>query len=210
VIVRLLVILSMLMVEIGTARAQSGGSMDKPPPLRIVGLYSLSADKAAYARFIREQIDSRDPVNFPEERKALFRRLGRGDSLQPFTDEDRQEREDHLRLYMEEAAVFEVMVNNPDATFNIGSFIQPDPSQPKSQWQVAWNVKFLTLDGEAELKPDLDKKLPDAAQFRVVFVIHYWKPTLPLRSSYGELALPSSIQPLPERLWRLAPYELPD
>jgi hypothetical protein len=208
-IVRLLLILSMLIVEMGTARAQSEGSKDKSQPLTVVGFYSLSADKAAYARFIREQIDFHDPANFPEERRALFRRLGRGDSLQPFTDEDRQEWEERLRLNMDDAVVFEVTINNPDATFSIGGFIQPDPSQPKSQWPVAWNERFLTLDGEAALKPDRGKKLPDAAQFRVVFVIHYWKPNLPLRSSYGELALPS-IQPLPERLWRLAPYELPD
>ena len=75
-------------------------------------------------------------------------------------------------------------------------------------WQVAWNEKFLTPDGEKLLELDRKRRLPDAKQYRVVFVIHSWKSGLPLRSSYGELALPS-IQPLPERLWQLTPYELP-
>ena len=101
------------------------------------------------------------------------------------------------------------MVDNPDATFKVAGFIQPDPAQSRNFWQVAWNATFLTVDGESVIKIDRDKKLPDAAQFRVVFVIDDWKPGLPLRSSYGDLPLPS-LQPLPERLWRLAPYELPD
>ena len=117
--------------------------------------------------------------------------------------------EGRLHSNMDDAVLFEVMVDNPDATFKVAGFIQPAPSQPRDFWQVAWNATFLTVEGEAVLELDRDKKLPDAAQFRVVFVIHDWKPGLPLHSSYGELALPS-VQALPERLWRLAPYGLPD
>ena len=208
-IVRLLLILSLLTGAATTAWAQSGGNMSSPIPLQVLGVYSLSSDKAAYARFIRAQIDSRDPANFTEKTKEVLRRLGRGDSLQPFTDEDRQEWEEHLRSNMDDAAVVEVMVDNPDATFKVAGFIQPNPAQPRNFWQVAWNATFLTADGEAVIKLDRDRALPDTAQFRVVFVIHDWKPGLPLRSSYGELPL-KPLQPLPERLWRLAPYELPD
>jgi hypothetical protein len=199
----------MLLLLTDPAKAQNGMGSDKSPSLKIIGLYSLSADREAYTRFIRETIAFHDPANFPEEQKALFRRLGRGDSLDPFTDDDRQEWEDHLRHHMDDAAVIEVLVNNPDMKFDVGGFVQPDPSQPQGSWQVAWNEKFLTPDGEKLLELDRKSKLPDAKQYRVVFVIHFWKPELPLRSSYGELALPS-IQPLPERLWRLAPYELPN
>ena len=181
---------------------------DNSPSLKVVGLYFLSADKEAYSRFIREQIASHDPANFSEEEKALFRKLGRGDSLHPFTDDDRKEWEDHLRHHMDEAAVFEVMVTNPDASFDVGKFVQPDPAKSEGFWQVAWNEKFLAPDGESLIELNRTQKLPGASQYRVVFVIHFWKPNLPLRSSYGELALPAQ-QPLPERLWRLTPYELP-
>jgi hypothetical protein len=192
-----------------SAQAQGGANVSKSPSLNVVGFYSLSADKAAYSRFIQNKIAFHDPANFPEDQKALFRRLGRGDSLHPFTDDDRKEWEEHLRHHMDEAAVFEVMVTNPDASFDIGKFVQPNPSQSEDYWQVAWNEKFLTPDGETLIKLDRTQKLPDAPQYRVAFVIHFWKPNLPLRSSYGELALPVQ-QPLPERLWRLTPYEVPD
>ena len=203
---RLISILFMLPLLIGLAQAQVGMEADKSPSLKVIGLYSLSADPEAYSRFIREQIAFYDPANFSEDTKEKLRRLGR--DPQPYTDEDRQESEEEFRFHMDDAVVFEVMVTNPDASFDIGKFIQPNPSQAESFWQVAWNEKFLTPDGEKLLELDRKSKLPDVKQYRVVFVIHFWKSGLPLRSSYGELALPS-IQPLPERLWRLTPYELP-
>jgi hypothetical protein len=188
---------------IASPAARAGGTS-----LEVLGAYSFSAASEAYSRFIREQVALHDPANFTEEEKVLFRRLGRGDSLQPFTDGDRKEWEDHLRSFMQDAAVFEVLVKNPDASFDVGGFIQPDPAQPKNLWQVAWNEKFLSVDGETRLEVPAGSKLPGVAEFRVVFVIHDWKPALPLRSSSGDLPLPK-LQPLPERLWRLAPYELP-
>jgi hypothetical protein len=104
--------------------------------------------------------------------------------------------------------MFEVLVSNPGKNFDVSHFDQPDPSQSENFWQVAYNEKFLTPDGEKPIELRIDQKIPDVQQFRVVFAIHFWKPTLPLRSSYGELSLPP-VEPLPERLWRLAPYETP-
>ena len=118
----------------------------------------------------------------------------------------RVERE--LHDLMAEAVVVEALVSHADANFDIGAFVQPDPSQREGRWQVAWNEKFLTVDGETLHEKQTWGEAPDIEQFRIVFVIHFWKPNLPLHSSYGELALPP-IQPLPERLWRLAPYEPP-
>jgi hypothetical protein len=208
--VRRLPMLVMLLavIQICFAQAQTAMTEQKTSPIKVLGFYSLSAASDQYARFIRETIAFHDPANFSEEQKALFRRLGRGDALEPFTDEDRKDWEDHLRHHMTDAAVFEVLVTNSDATFDIGEFVQPDPSQSKDFWQVAWNEKFLTPDGEEVLLVPRGRKLPEVEQFRVVFVIHFWKANLPLRSSYGELPLPV-MQPLPDRLWRLTPYELP-
>lgn len=61
---------------------------DQPPSLTLLGAYSFSADNAAYARFIRELIDSHDPPNFSEEVNALLRKAGRGDEIVPLTGED--------------------------------------------------------------------------------------------------------------------------
>jgi hypothetical protein len=109
---------------------------------------------------------------------------------------------------MNNAVMIEAVVTHPDAAFDVGAFVQPDPSQSENQWMVAWDEKFLTIDGECRILTHR-RAIPNEERFRVVFVIHDWKPDLPLRSSYGELPLPP-IQPLPERLWRLAHYEPPD
>ncbi|RXG94080.1 hypothetical protein [Bradyrhizobium zhanjiangense] len=192
----------------GAARGQNDMTSDKLPSLSIIGAYSFSADKAAYARFIRETIDSHDPPNFSEEVKALLRKVGRGDEIRPLTEEDRQDWEDDLRRHMDDAAVFEVLITNPDERFRVSDFVQADPSRPKDYWQVAWDETFLTADGETVIETDYKQRLPAAKKYRVVFVIHFWIPDLPLKSSYGELQ-PPPMQPLPERLWRLAPYDLP-
>jgi len=179
----------------------------KSPPLKVIGAYSMSADWAAYSRFLRQEIDDRDPTKFSEELKEFLRQHGRGDEIRPLTAQDRKEWEEYLRSYMDDVAMFEVLVTSPDATFDVGQFIQADSTRPENTWQVAWNEKFLTPDGESVIG-EYPCKPPDLPQFRVVFSIHFWKPDLPLRSSYGELALPP-MQPLPERLWRLTPYKVP-
>ena len=207
-IAQLVLILLMLPIVIGPAQAQNGANVDTSPSLKVIGFYSFSTDKAAYARFIRERIDANDPPNFSENLKTFLREAGRGDEIRPLTAEDRQDWEDDLRRHMDDAAIFEVLVTNPDARFRIDDFLQADTSQPKEQWQVAWDETFLTADGETAIDIDHKRRLPELKQYRVVFVIHYWKPGLPLRSSYGELE-PPPMQPLSERLWRLAPYELP-
>jgi hypothetical protein len=204
--VRLFAILFALPLVIDLGQAQDGMNTSKSPYLNVVGLYSLSADKEAYSRFIEQQIAANDPANFSPDIKEKLRRLGH--DPQPYTAEDQEEEEEKLRSHMDEAAVIEVMVTNPDASFDIGKFIQPDPAKSERFWQVAWNEKFLTPDGETLIELNRTQKFPTASQYRIVFVIHFWNPNLPLRSSYGELALPS-IQPLPERLWRLTPYALP-
>jgi hypothetical protein len=181
----------------------------QPPSLTILGAYSFSAGNAAYARFIRELIDSHDPPNFSEEVNALLRKAGRGDEIVPLTGEDRRKLEDNLRGYMDDAVILEVLVANPDARFNPHDFTQIDPSNPEGHAEMAWNETFLTADGETVIETDYKQRLPAAKQYRVVFVIHRWEPSLPLLSSYGELYAPP-VQPLTERLRRLAPYDLPE
>lgn len=206
---RSLLIFAIASITIGAAWGQNDVTAEKSPSLKILGAYSYSADEVAYTRFIRELIDFHDPPNFSEELKAFLRSVGRGGEIVPLTDEDRQEWENDLRRNMDDAAVFEVQVTNPDAKFSMSDFVQADPSRPKEQWQVAWDETFLTTDGETVIDIGRGRRLPEARQYRVVFVIHSWKPGLPLGSSYGELQ-PPPMQPLPERLWRLAPYDLPN
>jgi hypothetical protein len=170
-------------------------SQHRLPSVEVLGLYSLAADHARYIRFLQEKLASEDSTNLDDEER-------------PLTEEERAELEAALRLNMGDAVMIEAVVSHADASFDVGAFAQPDPALPESNWQVAWNERFLTADGDALLNERPWEQPPNDERLRLVFVIHFWKPDLPLQSSYGQLALPP-IQPLPERLWRLAPYELP-
>ena len=68
---------------------------------------------------------------------------------------------------MDDAALLEVTVTNPDARFRIDDFIQADPSQPEDRWQVAWDETFLTSDGETAIDIDCRRK---TTEFEAVFV----------------------------------------
>jgi len=155
--------------------------------IRVLGLYSPAANDVEYERFIRHRMS------------WLI-----GDE---FTPEDRIEAEAELREALSTAVVVDALVRNLDERFDVIDFVQADPSKPESEWQVAWNETYLTADGNKILDERFPDRLPTIAEFRIVFVIHLWKPSLPLMSSYGELSVPP-IQPQPERLWRLVPYQL--
>ena len=181
----------------------------EPPTLEIIGVYSLTADADACRRFIIAEVNKQASAVSTEEQKAALRRMGREDLLKPYTVEEKDEMAGELYDHLADATMLEVLVGNPISNFDVWAFVQPNPAQPETLWQVAWNEKFLTVDGEALMEVGPRAKAPDAPEFRVAFIIHGWRPDLPpLR--YGERELsPPAIQPLPERLWRLAPYVPP-
>jgi len=177
------------------------------PRIEVLGLYSPSANRSEYERFVKAYVDGLDPANFDEESRAVFRRLGREHELVPFDETAHREVQREITYHLSNAVYVEALVVDRDEKFNADDFRQPDPKL--LEWsQVAWNPTYLTEDGETVLSGYPHWKVPSAPRFRVVFVIHFWKPHLPLVSSYGELRCPA-IKPLPERLWRLAPYEMP-
>lgn len=181
----------------------------QPPTLKIIGVYSLTADADACRRFIIDEVNKQASVVFTEEQKATLRRIGREGVLEPYTAEQKDEMAGELYDHMADSTMFEVLVSNPLSNFDVWSFVQPIPAQPEPLWQVAWNEKFLTVDGEALIEVGLDAKAPDAREFRVAFIIHCRQSDFPpLRYGDRELSLPP-IYPLPERLWRLAPYVPP-
>jgi hypothetical protein len=188
------------------ARPNGGPAL---PRISVLGVYSPKASGERYEQFVRDHVAERDPSNRAEETIAIMKRLGREVNLEPLSDDEKREIEDDLHYHLGEAAYVEVLVRDPDDQFNAGDFVQPDPTQAESFWQAAWNETYLTEDGEAVIAGYPYPEVPDAQVLRVVFVIHFWIPDLPLLSSYGELSCPV-IAPLPERLWKLVPYQLPD
>ena len=162
-----------------------------------------------YNAFLDREVASQNPINFSEETKAFLKRVGREDEIVDLPPEELEERRDDLDRELSTAVLVEVLVRNPDSEFTVGAFIQKKDNVPPGQWQVGWCEKFLTTDGEQLLGEYSYNQVPSDESFRVVFYIHSWAHEYGLYGPYGPIAVPS-IQPMPERLWRLAPYETVD
>lgn len=116
---------------------------------------------------------------------------------------------ENLERELGNAVLVEALVEHPDEGFSMGAFTQPDPDMPSVNWQVAWCEKFLTPDGSRLLGEYGFYEVPSEPCFRVAFYIHYWNHENGLNGPYGALELPP-VQPMPQRLWQLAPYEQTD
>lgn len=143
------------------------------------------------------------PMNADEERfrKFFCEYLNLAETSGPLADYDEQ-----LYNNAYNAALIEMVVH--DESFDIGKIVQPNPNQPESLWQVAWNETYLSDDGCAVIAGYPRPAKPEQRDLRLAFYIHhFWEhPTLAHASETLDLP-PATV--LPVRLWRLAPYELP-
>ena len=195
-------------VAVGAQTADQKGA-HLAPSLRVLGVYSPKGNRAEYEAFLNREVANSDPVNFSENVKAFLIQQGRGDELVPLSDEEKREMREETDREFANAVLIEIAVAYPDASFSVDAFVQPNPNLPNSQWQVPWLERFLTADGTALLDNVTHGTLPRESHYRVVFYIHEWKQEHGLNGPYGAVAL-LPVQPMPERLWRLAPYERVD
>jgi hypothetical protein len=182
---------------------------DNVSSLKVLGLYSPKACEADYRSFVDHYIAECDPANFDQETKNIFKRFGRDAELIPFDDADRANLREEFEAELGSAAYLEVLVSYPDERFDMIRFVQQDPSAAPGFGQVAWNETYLSEDGSELISGYPSREIPKLSKFRVVFVIHSWQEGQTLYSPYGELAYPE-MEPLPERIWRFAPYERVD
>lgn len=120
----------------------------------------------------------------------------------------RQEAERRCRKQLSSTVLVELLLVDRSDKFFLGDFTQPQDSYHRDSSQAPWAEAYLSVDGEHRLQmvwPDP----PTEKNFRVAFFIHFWNPDVPLLSSYGELQCPR-VEPMPERLRRLVPYQLLD
>jgi len=172
------------------------GRAANQPQITVIGVYSPKASPERLKQFIKDHLT---------RAKSTLAEMGMKAS-----DSDKRWAEiaGELRSALRSVALIEALVENPDDRFDPGDFVQRDPKQPEDRWQVAWEEVFLTPDGEKLLRKRKDG-IPANRSFRIAFYIHLWKHGQPLLSSYGPLPY-SPLAPIPERLWRLAPYALVD
>jgi hypothetical protein len=121
---------------------------------------------------------------------------------------DRKLAEQHVREQLATVALIEVMVCNRDPQFRVDDFTQAIPGLARDNWQAPWAETYLTDDGEALLVERWSSTPPDDP-LRIAFYLHFWRDDLPLETSYGPVTCPTS-RPMPERLRRLAPFEVVD
>lgn len=99
-------------------------------------------------------------------------------------------------------ALFEIRVEQCEGVFD---FMQVSEQLTTS---VAWEPVLLTEDGEATIETK-DPFITEMPAFRAAFFVHDWPENGTLLGPTGPLSLPE-FTPVPERLWKLAPYELLD
>ncbi len=93
--------------------------------------------------------------------------------------------------------LIETIVTNPDESFDIGDFGQPNSDQ------APYDEAYLSLDG-VQILSRFDK--PNEDKIRITFFLHFYDPQKPLKSSWGEVSCPT-IEDIPMRLKDLVPYE---
>lgn len=123
-----------------------------------------------------------------------------------WSDDELRERATELPTELEDAmssaALFEVLVEGHAGEFD------PYEIWEKRTTSAAWEPAYLSEDGEVSIADNLSV-LSSVTTFRVAFYVHDWPEGGELIGPTGALGSPS-FQPVPERLWKLAPYALLD
>lgn len=99
-------------------------------------------------------------------------------------------------------ALFEILVDQSEGVFDFMQFSE------QLTTSVAWEPVLLTEDGEATIETK-DPFTTEMTAFRAAFYINDWPENGTLLGPTGPLSL-LEFTPVPERLWKLAPYELLD
>ena len=157
-----------------------------------MGAHLPRLDQAGIASFIREDGD-----RFKETLYGLNRTTSI--KIPPEEIEARAaELPEELDDDLQRCALFELEVTENEAEFDPADFYNPDTGL------LGWGPAFLSLDGTSILM-EACKAPASLRNFRVAFYLHDWSHSGRLVGPTGELQLPP-FSPVPERLWRLAPY----
>ena len=103
---------------------------------------------------------------------------------------------------MMSAALIELTMSDTDSRFLVYEFGQPGSEQAPHL------VKYLSEDGTAVVWDEDSWPSGPApeGEVRLAFFLHYFDPSKPLKTSYGEVAVPPPVE-MPERLRGLFRYE---
>jgi hypothetical protein len=94
--------------------------------------------------------------------------------------------------------------------FDPAKLVQPDPDEPEQNWQVAYDERALNMAGDTAITDSFElASQPDLLQgeVRLVFFMHYLDSARPIRTPFGDVALPAASD-RPQRLSAIE-YEEP-
>jgi hypothetical protein len=98
--------------------------------------------------------------------------------------------------------LIEIQVKNSEGVFDVGRFTQEMPNTPQSDWQVPYDESILDAAGEKVVADGFlatrNQELW-AGNVRMAFFFHYLDLSRPLKTPFGDLALPHETKQ-PRRL----------
>ncbi len=164
--------------------------------IRVIGAHLPRLDQRGIAKFIADDVAA--------FKGTLFELIeqGRTQSTRERVEERALELPEELDADLQRCALFELEVVGNDQKFEPARFSNPETGY------AGWEPAFLSMDGES-IVTEAHWAPPELQNFRVAFYIHEWDEPGSLTGPTGTLALPP-FTPVPERLWRLAPYSCVD
>jgi hypothetical protein len=159
---------------------------------RLIGAYLPRLTPERLARHIAEDRWRFVNVGIPDLQQQGFALEWTKEAIEERADEIAEEK----AYCLERAALFEFAISGANKYFEPGVF------------ENAWEPAFLDSEGQRVIA-EVVSELPEGKPFRLVFWIHDWDEGSTLDGPDGPVQV-GEFEPVPERLWSLAPYEVVD
>jgi len=164
--------------------------------VRVLGAHLPRLDQDGIASFI-----ANDVATFKGTMLDLIKR-GISTATREEVEDRARELPDELDADLQRCALFEIEVIGNNREFDPVVFRNPETGYH------GWEPVFLTMDGQRVLI-ETSKAPSGISDFRVAFYIHEWTEPGTLVGPTGPLVVPP-FTPVPDRLWKLAPYSCVD
>lgn len=116
--------------------------------------------------------------------------------------------DDATRAHFDGLVLIEALAENITESLKLGEIGQMQPEHPNdpSYMQVPYEEGLLSADGEALLAHGFDwESEKERGTFRFGFYLHFYDPSKPLTTPFGEVVCPA-VAEAPVRLMMLLPY----
>ena len=160
--------------------------------IRLIGAYLPRLTPERLARHVADDRWRFVNVGVPDLQKQGFALELTREAIEERADEIAEEK----TYCLERAALFEFSVSDADECFNPGVF------------EDAWEPVLLDSEGQHVIA-DAVSDLCTGKPFRLAFWIHDWDDGSSLHGPNGRVQV-DEFQPVPERLWEVAPYQVVD